>query len=351
MGLNTVRKKVLMLSKLVGLAIVLFYLVTSELPDENAAFWIWFLLLAVVILGVDYLLGRMISEPLNEIGKIAEKMARLDFSAHCDVHTGDEFENLSDHLNTMFENLQEALQNLEVANKQLEQDVDREKLLLNQRKELLDNLSHEMKTPLGLIKAYTEGLKDETDRTKKEQYMEAILSATERMDNMIVSLLDLSSLESGSAKLLAERFDFVELVETVAGRLLLDTPGTDYTFTYKLPDGKVFVCADKQRLEQVLNNLIENAKKHVIPHGEIRLAVDCQKNYLWFSIYNQGEKIPDEEIPKIWEKFYRTHNTKRKGSGLGLAIVSQILSIYHVPYGAANQEQGVEFYFQFPTIP
>ena len=350
MGLNTVRKKVLMLSKLAGVVIVVFYLATSGLSDKSAAFWIWFLLMAAAILGVDFLLGRMISEPLSEINDRAGQMAQLDFSARCDVHTGDEFENLSNNLNTMSENLQEALQNLETANKQLEKDVEKEKLLLAQRKELVDSLSHEMKTPLGLIRAYTEGLKEETDEEKKDQYVDAILSATERMDHMIVSLLDLSALEAGLAKVSEERFDFVELVETVAGRLLLDTPGSDYDLVYELPEEKVFVCADKQRLEQVLSNLIENAKKHVIPCGEIRLEVKCEETYLDFSVYNQGETIPDEEIPKIWEKFYRTKNSRQKGSGLGLAIVSQVLSIYQVPYGAVNREQGVEFYFHFPTI-
>lgn len=351
MGLSTVRKKVLILSKLVGVGIVLFYLATSKLSNKSVAFWIWFIFVVAVILGVDFLLGRMISTPLQEINGIAGKMAKLDFSAHCDVHTGDEFENLSDHLNRMFENLQETLQHLEEANKQLEKDVEKEKQLLAQRKELVDSLSHEMKTPLGLIRAYTEGLKDETDQKKKEQYMEAILSATKRMDHMIVSLLDLSALEAGSVKLSEERFDFIELVETVAGRLLLDTPGTDYEFTYELPEKKLFVCADRQRLEQVLNNLIENAKKYVVPYGKIHLEVENQRESLRFSIYNQGEAISDEEIPKIWQKFYRTRNTNRKGSGLGLAIVSQILSLYQVPYGVVKRDQGIEFYFQFPTVP
>lgn len=351
MGLNTVRKKVLMLSKLVGAGIVLFYLAISGLSDKNATFWIWFLFVVAVILGVDFLLGRMISTPLQEINDIAGKMAQLDFSAHCDVHTGDEFENLSDHLNLMFQNLQETLQNLEEANQQLEKDVEKEKQLLAQRKELADSLSHEMKTPLGLIQAYTEGLKDETDEEKREQYMVAILSAAKRMDHMIVSLLDLSALESGSVKLSEERFDFIELVETVAGRLLFDAPGTDYEFTYELPEKKLFVCADRQRLEQILNNLIENAKKYVVLHGKIHLEVENQGESLRFSVYNEGETIPDEEIPKIWQKFYRTRNTNRKGSGLGLAIVSQILSLYEVPYGVVKRDQGIEFYFQFPTVP
>lgn len=347
-GLNTVRKKVLMLSKLVGVMIVLFYLVTLELPGSpGAAFWIWFGLMAVVILGVDYLLGRMISNPLQEINETAARMAKLDKDAHCSVDRDDEFGQLSQNLNAMFSNLQETLDKLESANGKLEEDVERERMLLAQRKELADNLSHEMKTPLGLIRAYGEGLKEETDERKRQKYTEGILTAAERMNRLVVSLLDLSALESGAAKLSEESFDFIELVETVAGRLLMDTPGSDFNFTYDIPQGKVVVNADRQRMEQVLNNLIENAKIHVCKGGEIRLSVICREKELRFSIYNQGESVPEEDLPKIWEKFYRSRNAPGGGSGLGLAIVSQILRLYKASYGAKNREDGIEFFFTF----
>lgn len=154
--------------------------------------------MAAVIICVDILLGRLISTPLNEINREAERMAHLDFTARCRINSNDEFGRLSQSLNTMSANLQDALQKLEQANIQLEKDVQKERLLQAQRKELTDNLSHQMKTPLGLIRAYTEGLKDEVDETKKQQYLDAILSAEDRISHMLVSLLDLSALESGS---------------------------------------------------------------------------------------------------------------------------------------------------------
>ena len=163
-GLNTVRKKVLLLSKLAGGIIVFFYVFTSELPtNRSIAFVIWFGLLVAVIIGVDAMLGRFISKPLDEINRTARQMAKLDFSAHCNIHAEDEFGELSQNLNTMFSNLGEALEKLEAANKQLEKEATKQHLLLTQRKELVDSLSHEMKTPLGLIRAYVEGLKEETN--------------------------------------------------------------------------------------------------------------------------------------------------------------------------------------------
>ena len=351
-GLNTVRKKVLLLSKLAGGIICLFYVFTSELPTERSiTFVIWFALLAAVIIGVDIMLGHFISKPLSEINQTAEKMAKLDFSAHCSIHTNDEFGELSQNLNTMFSNLQETLENLEAANKQLEKDMTQEHLLLTQRKELIDSLSHEMKTPLGIVRAYVEGLKEETDEQKKQHYMDVILSATDRMNTMIVSLLDLSALEAGAAKLSEERFDFIELVETVAGRLLIDTPNTNYRLTYELPETRAFIFADKYRMEQVISNLIINARNHVSNDGEIHLSVVRLEGKLLFSIFNQGKQIPTQDISRVWQKFYRgeaPQSNTHSGSGLGLSIVAQILSMYHSSYSVQNLSNGVEFSFDFP---
>lgn len=121
-------------------------------------------------------------------------MSQLDFSNPCTVNTNDEFGELSRSLNTMSTNLQQALSDLESANIQLEKDVNKERMLLEQRKELVDAISHEMKTPLGIIRAYTEGLWMKLMK-KKKNYMNVIIEETDRMNNMIVSLLDLSALK------------------------------------------------------------------------------------------------------------------------------------------------------------
>ena len=351
--INTVRKKVFLLSKLAGGILVLFYIVTSELPaSRSISFSIWLLLLLIVIFGIDSLLERYISKPLNEINRTAEQMAKLDLTAYCQIQTKDEFGDLSINLNAMFTNLKETLEKLETANVQLEKDITQERILLAQRKELVDNLSHEMKTPLGIIRAYAEGVKDEPEDCKKEKYMDAILTAADHLNTMIVTLLDLSALEAGAAKILEERFDFIELVETVAGRLLIDTPNSNHCLTYELPQEKSYILADKYRIEQVLINLIENAKRHVCTGGTIHLSVIHQENRLKFAIFNQGHQIPVQEISKVWQKFYRGDHSKNEiyhGSGLGLSIVAQILSIYQSSYGAINLQNGVEFYFTFPT--
>ncbi|WP_346911313.1 sensor histidine kinase [Faecalicatena orotica] len=349
--LRTVRKKILFVSKLAGILLILSYILSTKLEiDTDVSFAIWFVFVIAIVLVVDFLMGHFISRPVSKLNQTARKMAKLDFSAPCTITANDEFGQLAASLNTMADNLQQALAELGAANEQLEKDVEQERRLLAERKELVDNLSHEMKTPLGIIRAYAEGLQDETDEAKKQKYSAIIIAETERMGNLITTLLDLSALETGVCPLAPERFDFVEFLETVAGRLLIDTPDANYILQYELPEHSAYVDADKARMEQVLDNLLVNAKKNVRPGGILKLSLTEQTGVLHFSIYNQGPVIPQEDLTKIWTKFYRDGNSKYSGSGLGLAIVAQILSMQKLEYGVKNLSDGVQFYFSIPTI-
>ena len=351
MNIFTVRKKILMASKLMGVILVLSYVFSTRLPlNSDVSLIIWLIFVAALICAIDLWMARFISKPVSELNDAARSMANLDFSGPCEVTGHDEFGELSHSLNVMAENLQKAFGELENVNKKLEQDVEQKKGLLAERKELVDNLSHEMKTPLGVIRAYAEGLQDETDEVKRRNYYEVIITETERMSSLITALLDLSALENGAAGLHPERFDFVEFLETVAGRLLMDIPAADFELQYELPEQPVYVHTDKSRMEQVLNNLIVNAKRNVRSGGVLKLLLKERNGMLDFSVYNQGQHIPQENLSKIWTKFYRDKNTKYSGSGLGLAIVAQILSMQHLAYGAANQQNGVAFYFSIPTV-
>ena len=346
---RTVRKKIVMISKIAGIILMISYLISTQLPLEaDISFLLWITLVTLLVIMIDFLLGRFISDPISEICEMAHRAARLDFSLPCQITSKDEFGELAANLNKMSENLQDTLEKLEKANIQLEKDVQQERKLLRERKELTDHLSHEMKTPIGVIRAYAEGIQDETDEEKRQKYSEIIISETERIGTLITTLLDLSALENGAVSLMPERFDFVEFVETIAGRLLIDMPETDFELQYKLPENKVFVYTDKQRMEQVLNNFIVNAKKNVSPKGILCLSLVEQNNMLYFSIYNEGVSIPPENLSKVWKKFYRDRSAKYSGSGLGLAIVAQILSMQNLEYGAENISGGVRFFFSIP---
>lgn len=351
LSIHSIQKKILVTSKVIGAVLIISYIFSTKLPFlSDRSLLIWALFVVFLIFAVDFLLSCFISRPVAKLVRTAGKMADLDFSSPCTVMTNDEFGKLATSLNRMAENLQKALKELEEANKQLGKDVEQERLLLAERKELVDNLSHEMKTPLGIIRAYAEGLQDENDEAKQRKYSEIIISETERMNDLITTLLDLSALETGAARLSPERFDFVEFLETIAGRLLIDAPDIDFELQYELPDHKVYVYADKARMEQVLNNLMVNAKKNVQPGGILKLCLLEEKDLLRFSVYNQGCTIPREKLEKIWKKFYRDSSSGYSGSGLGLAIVAQILSMQKLSYGVENLLDGVQFYFSIRTV-
>ena len=351
LSIHSIRKKILLMSKVIGAVLVISYILSTKLPfSSDISLFIWTVFMVLLIFTVDFLMSRFISKPIAELEQAAKRMADLDFSSTCDIMTNDEFGRLSISLNVMAENLQNAFIKLETANKQLEKDVEQERILLAERKDLVDSLSHEMKTPLGIIRAYAEGYQDEDDEMKKQKYAEIIISETERMNNLITALLDLSALETGAVQLTFERFDFVELLETIAGRLLIDTPDVNFELQYELPDYKVYVYTDKIRMEQVLNNLIINAKRNVRPKGVLKICLSDENGLLHFSVYNQGDTIPNEKLKKIWTKFYRDNRSKYSGSGLGLAIVAQILSMQELSYGAKNLADGVQFYFTIPIV-
>lgn len=319
-----INKKIFLLSKIVIGACVFAYIIASAFSGWISDI-VFVLLLIVLILVWDMLLSRLISRPIYEISKAAQRMAALDFSQPCTVATNDELQTLAENLNKMAANLEQALA---------------------QRKELTDNLSHELKTPLGVIRAYAEGLTDAVPE-KQTVYHQVIIEETEKMAGMVNALLDLSALEAGATTLRTERFDFIELVETVAGREYIDISTPSFQFTYSLPDLPVYVIADQNRLRQVLHNFMSNAKKFVPEHGSIHIMVRVLDHLLRFSIYNDGTHLNDD----VWMKFRRDKSDNNKsGSGLGLAISAQILTMHKSDFGVQNKENGVEFFFILPTV-
>jgi signal transduction histidine kinase len=189
MNIFTIRKKILLASKLIGVVLIISYVLSTKLPmDTYISFVIWLAFVVVLVCAIDLLMARFITKPVSELNEAARNMAELNFSHPCHVESHDEFGELAESLNKMAENLQQAFSSLEGANRKLEQDVEQKKRLLAERKELVDNLSHEMKTPLGVIRAYAEGLQDETDEAKRQKYSEVIITETERMSRLITTL-------------------------------------------------------------------------------------------------------------------------------------------------------------------
>lgn len=296
----------------------------------------------VLIISASY--NKMLAKPLIKINNTVTKIAHLDFSVKCDVKSNDELGQLSKNLNLISDKLNTTIITLEA-------ELQEKEKLLKKQKELADILSHEMKTPLGIIKAYVEGLKDNISPEKQGEYIDTIVIETDRMNNLIVDLLTLSAMETGARPLHFTNFDLIELLEEVAGRLLIDLSQRNLDVLWDFPDEDLYINADREKMEQVLTNLISNANKYVSENGEIKLLVKKDLHDILIEIYNSGQQIPEDQISQIWERFYRIDQSRDKrtgGSGLGLATVAQILSMHGFTYGVKNEDTGVTFYIVIP---
>lgn len=335
----------------------IFFALTSLQPVNEAVsvierLYLYFCIGAVFfIILLSFIYSNMIAKPLVKINKVATKLGRLDFTEKCEVQTKDEIGNVAASLNFLSENLDNALTSLKEANSKLEEDIEKERKLEKIRRDFVAAVSHELKTPISLIDGYAVGLKDNIFEDKdKDYYLDIIIDETEKMGNLVSDMLDLSYLESGSFKLTREEFDLISLIKITLKKY--ETLMSEKNISLELELLKeIKVFADWRRLEQVLTNFITNAIRHVNENGNIYINTLCEEDYIAVEVENTGSHIGEEELSKIWDKFYKidkSRNRKLGGTGIGLSIVKNILSHHGYPFGALNTERGVKFYFKVP---
>lgn len=305
----------------------------------------------VLVLIMAFIYSNMITKPLVKINKTASKMAELDFNEKCSIDRKDEIGSIGRSLNFLSDNLDNALNSLKSANEKLKKDIEREKELEKMRKEFIAGVSHELKTPVGLIEGYAEGLKDNivTSEEDKEYYLNVIIDEALNMGNLISDMLDLSQLESGNFKLNKEVIDIGDLVWKCYQKYCTIFNERGIELDINIVNANVL--ADKYRIEQILNNYINNALKYV--KNKIAINMLEKENEVVIKVINDGERISENELNKIWDKFYKidkSRNRKAGGTGLGLSIVKNIVELHGGRYGAANIEEGVEFYFTLNKV-
>lgn len=290
----------------------------------------------------------MITKPLIEINKVATKMAKLDFSEKCNVKSEDEIGNMASSLNFLSENLNEALTSLKEANVKLEEDIEKERKMEKARREFVAAVSHELKTPISLIDGYAMALKDNIfGEEEKDYYLDIIIDEGRKMGSLVNDMLDLSNLESGSFKLTREEFDICNLIKFTLKKYKNIIKEKAVKVELNLLEN-IMVYADWNRIEQVITNFITNALRHVNENGTIYVGMIDKGNTISIGIENTGSRIPEEELSKIWDKFYKvdkSRNRKLGGTGLGLSIVKNILTAHRYSFGVENTDRGVKFYF------
>lgn len=213
------------------------------------------------------------------------------------------------------------------------------------RRRMVSNIAHELKTPLAVIHSYAEGLKEHIAEDKRDKYADVILTEAERADAMVLEMLELSRLEAGKVKLSREEFSLEELTRAIFGRLDMAIKAKDLQVNYVFPENTT-VTADESRIWQVVENFATNAVKYTPAGGSITVRIQKSRSQTTFAIENDSAPLSSEELAKVWDTFYRTDESRSTGgTGLGLAIAKSIVELHGGKCSVKNTKIGVEFDF------
>lgn len=294
------------------------------------------LLLAVV---ASLYFSRRIARPLLRINRTTRQITKLDFSEKLPVRSRDELGQLSGSINELSDRLHSHIL-------QLTRDIEKEKQLEHTRKEFIAGVSHELKTPLSVIQSGLAVLKDGVAGHKRDYYFAAMEEEVNGMILLITDMLELAKFESGTYAMHTEPFEIVSVVERVCGKLAPDMVAKRLKLSTLLTSAEV--VANRHRIEQVLINFLSNAIRYT-PEGETILVTTADEgDTLRVGVENRGVHLPEEQLGKVWDRFYRgdpSRNAATGGTGLGLAIAKNILELHGSSYGVMNTAEGVLFYF------
>ena len=305
-----------------------------------------------MILGavVIFFVTRVITDPILNLTTISKKMTELDFDVKYDGNLNNEIGELGQHMNELSTTLEQTISELKTANNEMKLDLDRKEQIDQMRTDFLSNVSHELKTPLALIQGDAEGLRDCVldDAESREFYCDVIIDEAEKMNIMVRKLLTLNQLEFGANEISMERFNLLELIQGVISSMSIMLEQEDITVEFNETE-PIVVWADEFKVEEVLTNYMSNAIHHIGGERIIRIGVERKENNVRISVFNTGNPIPQEDLERLWEKFYKvdkSHSRQYGGSGIGLSIVKAIMDAFHQDFGVQNHEDGVEFWFE-----
>lgn len=216
------------------------------------------------------------------------------------------------------------------------------------RRQMTSSIAHELKTPLAVIHSYAEGLKEHIAEDKRDKYLDVILAESERMDGMVLEMLDLSRLEAGRVKLSREKFSLADLTKATFERLERAAEAKELQLEFHFFDEGI-VVADESRIGQVVENFATNAVKYTPVGGRISVMLERKAPNVVFTIENECSQLSSEALQKVWDTFYRADEARSGGgTGLGLAIAKSIIDLHGGKCAVQNTHRGVAFSFILP---
>jgi len=292
-----------------------------------------------------------LSYRLYRIVNISEKMTRMDFNVRYEGETGDEIDALGYNMNKLADELQKNISELKHANLELKKDIQKKNEIEETRTQFLSNVSHELKTPLAIIQGYAEGLKESVndDSESRDFYCDVIIDEANKMNTMVRKLLTLNQIESGGGNIELERFNVVEVIKQRLNAVAIMLEQQDARVVLSC-DEEVFVWADEFKIEEVITNYLSNAINHLGGEKVIKITVEKNENdIVRVTVFNSGNHIPEDDLEKIWDKFYKVDKARTReygGSGIGLSIVKAIMNSHKQSCGVINVNGGVAFWFE-----
>ena len=293
----------------------------------------WYIYIIVLWLNVviSIVISHMITKPLRHVSEVTNEIAKNDFSEKFLITRHDEIGQLENNINIMSTNLENTIN-------QLTEQLEHVQRLEHTRKQFIANFTHEIKTPLGIIAGYSELLEDATTQVTREKYIHIINEQIERINGIVLTMLELSRLESGKIELNNYHVSLSELVEEVIDDFEYELEKKQLHIVKEYEE--VVLDCDPIQIERVINNLTSNAIKHTDEQGTITYRVTNHR----FEIENEGQHLSQEEMESIWEAYI---SKDQGGTGLGLPIVKAILERHSYHFGVENTEKGVLFYFEY----
>lgn len=301
---------------------------------------------------IIYFVAKSISQPIMELSSLSKRMCNLEFDAKFmpKYRNSKELDTLGNNMNELSETLQKTISELKGANNELKNDIAKKEKIDEMRKDFLSNVSHELKTPLALISGYAEGLKEGINDSKESTdfYCDVIMDETDKMTRMVSKLLTLNQIEFGNERVEMACFDVTEVIKGVvmANSFLASTDGIAIEFLEDLP---AYVWGDEFKVEEVITNYLSNAMHYASGEKKVRIFYEKGEKLLRICVYNSGLQIPEEELDKVWIKFYKVDKARTReygGSGIGLSIVKAIMDSFHQSCGVYNVMDGVVFWLE-----
>lgn len=285
------------------------------------------LILAFVI---GYFISKRISKPIENINEKAKKLANGNYNFEFDT-------------NSNIYEIDELANTLNYTKKELAQTDEL-------RRDLLANVSHDLKTPLTMIKGYAEMIRDLNSENveKRNDNLNVIIEESERLNVLVEDLLTLSKIQANKDTIVKEKFDLIELINNIVKRYTIYKDTEGYVFEINSPK-EIIINADKKKLEQVIYNLINNAINYTGNDKKIIINVIVDHK-VRVEIKDTGKGINQEDLPHIWEKYYHSKKKHKRnviGTGIGLSIVKTILESHGFKYGVESKKnKGTTFYFE-----